>query len=1824
MTLDKCYSRLDRLFILLENGTTLTTRNAAAKQLGDVQKKHPHELNELLARLLKYLQSKEWDTRLAAAEAVKAVVAQVPLWTGRPGEKVESDDQKPWYLQGLELSSFDVKQALSKSQVFLGSAGTEFESDDDESLDDKEKIIQARRRLEKSLGLAIGGKPIGVSSQEVLGQFIEDEDLVSYKHVNSGGTKSQLPTNKLTPRAIKEEKNDPVQPPTAMSNRERNRAKRKDRVMSRQNSKEAHMKGDCSPPEKRKKLEKLPDKETEASNESVPKHNEAPETWTTWPFDWFCSELLNLLYSPKWEWRHGSCLALRNLLNIHGSGAGVHCGNTPVTGKTSNAAWLENTAVRILYVMLLDRFSDFVSDQVVAPVRESCAQVIGVISKLLSTEAVTSLLNILIQFTQVPEWEVRHAGFLGMKYVLAVREDMHESAITQCLPSLIKGLCDDDGDVKSVSAEALIPTTKFLVRHEDESAHGNVHHHLFRVLCDSLHVLDELSASTQSILTLISKITKAMSVESIKAHMNVKNTISHLWLFTRHSILAVRKAALSTVDSFLSISGVLDQDMSESGPLSHGVWNLFLCCILESDESLQQMALVVSQKFFTQIRQPVLCDLCRQYFTSMFSMVSQPNNIPFPEIQMNGRPHSDENTEQSLKYIGGNPSVWKSQHTNNCETLDEIVMRTRENSARLVGIMCAHVMKTSDMQTNDGNLPEFIHVLLQALSSHIALHRMVTAMILSSWWKVKVSVPHVQFHSALLQALSEDIYFNELSPSFILMQSEVKSAFLLASQIQTVPFELKQSFSVEDALSLCAEIEKLTTGLDPEHELRISHGRLTHIAEETQQLHHRLQRTVRVYISHCVVTAALLPTSDKGGDFSISQIAKLNPIIRPLMDGVKKESNLLIRNTISRALAYLMDVCSNRDPCPNGKLLNNLCKMLSADKAFCPDINDPVEGMPEELLERFQCPIGDAVCCANITLLKKHTSMISENPGRKKKGEKPLDGLKSEMSVARMGALACVQFFCEYFKNRIFNILPQLWTTMSESHMPDNSSSSNANGAMDTSHFSSKMLSLLVIEACSQKLDEEVSKETVLVLLPQLFELSWNYYSAVRYVSCRCLSALAKRFTSEVMTMLVQQLLSGMDAQDNLYKRMGTVELVSNIIDSVQTSILPYTVLLIVPLLGRMSDQNLQVRLAANGCFASLIQYLPVESSIPDPPNVPSSLIEQKKSNRRFLEQLLDSKSLEEYPIPIPINAKLRKYQEEGVKWLAFLNRYKLHGILCDDMGLGKTLQAICILASDHFHKKQQQLKNDCTLLRSLVISPPTLTGHWVDEIQKFCSVEHLNPLHYAGHPSERTRLQSKIKKHNLVIASYEVVRNDINFFTGFDWNYCILDEGHMIRNGKNRLSMCVKSIKCSHRLILTGTPIQNSVLELWSLFDFLMPGFLGSEQEFNYRFSKPILASRDAKSSSKEQEEGVMAMEALHRQVLPFMMRRMKEDVLPDLPPKIIQDYYCNLSPLQVHLYEDFAKTKAKKEVDVSISQVETDQSQTSRAKHTSHVFQALQYLQKVCNHPALVLTPCHPEYATVSDQLSKEKSTLHDVQHSCKLVALKQLLLDCGIGTSGDAAMEAVISQHRALIFCQHKSMLDIVERDLLRKHMKSVTFLRLDGSVPAKNRHVIVSKFNNDPSIDLLLLTTKVGGLGLNLTGADTVIFIEHDWNPTVDLQAMDRAHRIGQKRVVNVYRLITRGTLEEKILGLQRFKLNVANTIISAENSNLRSMDTSQVLDLFTIGRYHENEQKRAEDGGKKGLRALLDDIGELWDQNLYDNEYNLDNFMEHLIPPSSKK
>ena len=440
-----------------------------------------------------------------------------------------------------------------------------------------------------------------------------------------------------------------------------------------------------------------------------------------------------------------------------------------------------------------------------------------------------------------------------------------------------------------------------------------------------------------------------------------------------------------------------------------------------------------------------------------------------------------------------------------------------------------------------------------------------------------------------------------------------------------------------------------------------------------------------------------------------------------------------------------------------------------------------------------------------------------------------------------------------------------------------------------------------------------------------------------------------------------------------------------------------------------------------------------------------------------------------------------------------------------------------------------------------------------------------------------------------------------------------------------------------AHKLILTGTPVQNKVQEVFATFDFLMPNFLGNSQSFAKEFARPITKSHLPGATAENISSGIEQLKLLHQQVLPFILRREKAHVLKELPPKVVSTVPCEMSIRQRALYERFLATQEARE---SVEELQRALQQSSASPPDSNstpennigskALKILLYLRLLCTHPSLVEGD-----SAARAQRAAQETDAYDMSLSGKFLALVELLRACGIhkdeitGADNDTSLlycnqdeededgnndissllspvesDGMLnsatadgeSASKCLVFAQFTNSLDAVEDLLVKRHMPSLRYLRLDGRVPATKRTALVDAFNNDPSIKLMLLTTRVGGLGLNLTGADTVIFLENDYNPFADVQAADRAHSIGQRKTVNVYRLVTKDSIEEKIMSLQEKKIALSNAIVNTDNSSLFSMGTDRLLDIFTCrSDSQQNESSKAGQGGdgSYNLDALVE-------------------------------
>lgn len=481
-------------------------------------------------------------------------------------------------------------------------------------------------------------------------------------------------------------------------------------------------------------------------------------------------------------------------------------------------------------------------------------------------------------------------------------------------------------------------------------------------------------------------------------------------------------------------------------------------------------------------------------------------------------------------------------------------------------------------------------------------------------------------------------------------------------------------------------------------------------------------------------------------------------------------------------------------------------------------------------------------------------------------------------------------------------------------------------------------------------------------------------------------------------------------------------------------------------------------------------------------------------------KQMLGEKLLTFSDVPKVVKATLRSYQSEGVRWLERLRSMYLNGILADDMGLGKTLQAI-VAISQHTKKKAAP---------SLIVCPTSLLYNWKEECHKFNAT--LKTLVVDGIPTNRKKLIEGVKNYDVVITSYTLLQKDIESYRVMPFSYVILDEAQHIKNRGTRNAKSVKMVQAEHRLILSGTPIENSLDELWSLFDFLMPGFLSTYERFMEKYIRVT------------GEEQYKNLEYLRKKVSPFIMRRMKSDVLDDLPPVSELVYHCQLTDVQQQLYRSYAQSAR----DELVKLVERD----GFDRVQIHVLATLTRLKQICCHPAI---------------FAKEKAEPGDSAKYEMLLDLLQTLVE---------------GKHKTVIFSQYTRMLQIMREDF---ELRGIKFAYLDGS--SKNRLEVVKQFNEDPSISVFLVSLKAGGTGLNLVGADTVIHYDMWWNPAVENQATDRVHRMGQKNSVSAYKLITLGTIEEKIAEMQKRKKGLVKKVVSCDDEAIAKLTWEDVLELL---------------------------------------------------------
>ncbi len=492
-----------------------------------------------------------------------------------------------------------------------------------------------------------------------------------------------------------------------------------------------------------------------------------------------------------------------------------------------------------------------------------------------------------------------------------------------------------------------------------------------------------------------------------------------------------------------------------------------------------------------------------------------------------------------------------------------------------------------------------------------------------------------------------------------------------------------------------------------------------------------------------------------------------------------------------------------------------------------------------------------------------------------------------------------------------------------------------------------------------------------------------------------------------------------------------------------------------------------------------------------------------EESIRSVFSKLKGIEKVEEVDIPKGIRANLREYQKVGYYWLNFLRDYGFNGVLADDMGLGKTLQSLTLL---------QKIKEEKKNAKFLIVVPTSLVFNWHSEINKFTTgIES-----YLHHGQKRFKTKEAfsraLEKNDLIITTYGVVRNDLKLFLDIEFDYLILDEAHIIKNPLSISAKSVYELKSKNRLVISGTPIQNNLVELWSLFNFLNPGYLGSYDFFREHFVSEIERNKNEKVT-----------ESLRGLINPFLLRRTKLVISDELPEKTEIVLHSSFTDSEKEVYENW-KNYYKSEINSTIKEKGIG---ASRMK----ILEGLMKLRQVCLHPRLV-----------------------DSRYNGSSAKFDLLMME----------LEKVLSDgHKVLVFSSFVKMLGIVKDELEKR---GILYSYLDGKT--KNREEVVSGFQDSKEARAFLISIKAGGVGLNLTSADYVFILDPWWNPAVEMQAMDRAHRIGQENKVFVYKMIAEGSIEEKILKLQKSKKKLVEDLIVEDEGVLKSISVKDVKEIFS--------------------------------------------------------
>lgn len=1526
------------------------------------------------------------------------------------------------------------------------------------------------------------------------------------------------------------------------------------------------------------------------------------------------ADLFESVFSAKWEVRHGALLALRQVF-LASQLTQALTATFASASLASTHAWLKECLVRCICVLALDQFVDYSADGSVSPVREVCAQVFGVLLGNLQSDArvLVGYLEILRALFRGATWHACHGALLGLKYLVLAHKTHAPTLLPLFYADVLeafttrRGAGGEDDDVLVLAAEMFETFTPFLEQIPAPQLQETATL-LWTLLTEHVASSGLVPATAVQALSAWYNHTQVRTVLDADARLAALTTASlhHIVPLLHDPMRTVRHAALTCAAAMFQAH---DNDSERSNRRSTQLIELpfvryllphmLLQLLRETDDDLRDDALAAWRRIVqTSAHANVLVAAIADSVASWVDLIWSVAEAKGLDVAYCSAGDANKRRERAV-------------------SMDVDASSTaRVAFADAIAYLAAHVPLASSPS-------DVIVSKLNASLCSASAERQCGALLTISQWAVyekqqlqqqcsdrdgeapDAAAPPSQRLTALQDALgaalttlarqdwivvSNDLYYSEqrsLLRRVRVMEERIVGVFTTHGIACEAARSVSRS-AAEASRCIAEHVAALPydqlLAAQPEAFERAHFARqdLFLVDETLQQSFARFYHRVQG-LGSCAYSNLLAVPAKKSGF-----------LVKALMDAIKQEeSDVFQRLTAQSLAAFVVSQASVQRKCV-AKIGSNLCH--SAVALAVTDV------------EAGGSSAGDSLDSGAAVTATSESDVLRR------------------ARVRVRGAENALTTICEFAGERVFDICLSLHESVAKAwtaHPRDDQI------VVQSAHLAQTVVSAVDTRAFATCLDwlREFAG-----LVTQPLGLETTRTALARTIASICRHA--KTHQESAMVVVYERVFAVVAGRSEPTALRGAMLVLHHVARALSSDLMPYVPSLVRYAMKAMSSQDSATRSLAARAFADLVPLVPLQMDLRESRSTQSealrAIVGENEVSRAFLESLLEGKAVKHVDVAhvLAPGVALRSYQQHGVDWLSFLVENSLHGILADDMGLGKTLQTLAAIAAS---LKKTTTPSDASSQCCLVVCPPVVTHHWVTEAIARLADVFTSVVDYSGSLPDRKLLRksmatasSSAPGPSLIVTTYLVLRSDIAFLKQTDYAFVVLDEAHLIRNPATSLFSAVQQLSAVHRVALSGTPLQNNVGDLWTLFEFLMPGYLGDLATFRRECVLPISRSRTRHATPKQKEVAALAISRLHERVLPFILRRTKGQVLTELPPKIISNVLATMTPIQRKLYAWACGSQR-------VPSTDDDSDDAAARKPVASVLANLHVLRRICVHPALVAK----DAGALQQLTAKEATAAKQWESSGKLLALRDVLIDaCDLGrreassgaSKGDVALsddDSVVSaQHRCLIFAQLQETLNVVQ-DMLASALPGVTYRRLDGQTPPSRRAAIIQQFNDDVSIDVLLLTTAVGGLGLTLTGADTVIFMEHSWNPFVDLQAMDRAHRIGQRRTVRVFRLIVRESLEEHIMDLQAFKERVATTVVAETNAqSSMSGSTTEVLSLLQSSSSTVTAKALARDRKEAapkrvpylpaGAQELLGQLGEFWDES----QYNSLAFPEH--------